>query len=185
MYRCSCNGRRAASAFRAPAFRRPAAGGRLVRAEAEMLDVTHGLIDQLRHMHVIERIDDPPPAALTDDQPDVLQQPQLVRDGGLLHPDGIDQLRDRVGALTQLREDQHPARSRKPLHCVGNPDSNFRIHLGPGRTTGDAVAHSIRLDFNMSARSLNNRSCRSLANARGSHAPGRANDTEGAYAARP
>ena len=98
-------------------------------AEPDVLDMTDSLIDQLGDMHVIQRVHDPPALTLTDDQADIPQQPQLMRDSGLLHPDRVDELRDRMRALAQLREDQHPARRRQPLHRVRDPHSDLHRHL--------------------------------------------------------
>jgi nickel/cobalt transporter (NicO) family protein len=123
-----------------------------------MFDVTYGLIDQLRHMHVIKRIDDPATAPLTDDQADVFQQPQLMRDRGLLHADRIDELGDRMRTIAQLREDQNPTRSRKPLHRVSDPHGDLRGHVAPGSATLDAVAHIALPVVSMTNHSLNKRS---------------------------
>ena len=46
-----------------------------------MLDVEDGLVDQVGHVRVVERVHDHAPAALPDDEPQVAKQPKLVGDG--------------------------------------------------------------------------------------------------------
>ena len=121
-----------------------AACGQLVSAEPNVLDVADRLIEQLGDMRVVQRVDDPPPLTLTDDQTDVPQQPQLMRHSGLLHPDRDHELGHRMRTLTQLREDQHPARRRQPLHRVCDPRSDLRSHLAPRSAAIHAVAHRLR-----------------------------------------
>ena len=126
--------------------------------EPDVLAVTNSLIDQLRDMPVVQRVNDPPPPTLTDDQTDIPQQPQLMRHSGLLHPDRVDELRNRTRALTQLRKDQYPTRRRQPLHRVRAPRSNLRRHPAPRGAALDAVAHSVPPTVSMNRNSLNNRS---------------------------
>ena len=126
--------------------------------EPDVLDMTNSLIDQLGDMHVIQRVHDPPPSTLTDDQTDIPQQPQLMRDSGLLQPDRVDELRDRMRALPQLREDQHPTRRRQPLHRLRDPRSDLHGHRFPRGAALDAVAHSPPPTVSMNRCSLNNRS---------------------------
>ncbi len=119
-----------------------------------MLDVTDGLVDELRDMDVVERIDDPPTLARADHQPDVTKQTKLMGDRRLLHPDRVNQLRDRMRTLTQLRQDQHPARRGQALHRVRDPLGHLRRHRATRRATIKPVTHP-HTTANMSNRSLN------------------------------
>jgi len=62
--------------------------------EPEMLDVRDDLLEQLGDMVVVQLIDDATAVAQPDDEPQVPQHPQLVRDGGSLHPDAVGDVGD-------------------------------------------------------------------------------------------
>jgi hypothetical protein len=69
-----------------PPARRSNLGAGVAGAETEMLDVVDRLVEQRRHMVVIEPVDDAASLAVSCDEAEVAQQPQLVGDGGLFHP---------------------------------------------------------------------------------------------------
>ena len=121
-----------------------------------------GLIDQRRDVFVVQRVDDSSSVAFTDDQADVSQQPELMRHGGLLHADRVDQLGDRMRTASELGEDVHPARSGERLHGVSHSYSDLRSHLAPRSPTGNSVGHDDPSVANMSDYSLNKCSCHRL-----------------------
>ncbi len=65
-----------------------------------MLSVRDSLTQESPDMIVVKRIDHLLAVALTNDQTQVTQHPQLVRNGGLAHPDLVRQLPDRARAYT-------------------------------------------------------------------------------------
>ncbi|MDX6583064.1 MAG: hypothetical protein QOI10_2248, partial [Solirubrobacterales bacterium] len=77
---------------------------------AEVLDVTDRLFEQLTHMVVVQVVDDLATLAATDDQPEMTQHPQLMRDRRRLHVHGRGQLVDRAWTAVQPPEDPQPAR---------------------------------------------------------------------------
>jgi hypothetical protein len=81
-----------------------------------VLGVRDGLGQQRPDVLVVERIDHLPAIALTDDQPEVTQHPQLLRDGGLRHVERVGEGADRAGAGSETAEDPHSARRRERLH---------------------------------------------------------------------
>src|SRR5439155_6469 len=68
-------------------------------AEAEVFDVEDGLVEQVGDVRVVQRVDDLAAAALADYEPEVSEDPQLVRDGRLLHVDGVGELANRAGGF--------------------------------------------------------------------------------------
>lgn len=63
-------------------------------AYAEMLEVVHGLIEQCRHVSVVEPVVHVLALPLTGDEPEVAQHAELMRYRGLLHPDLLGQVAD-------------------------------------------------------------------------------------------
>jgi hypothetical protein len=61
-------------------------------------------------------IDHPAVVALADDQSEMAQHPQLLRDRGLLHLDLFGEITNRARTSAQTTEDPHPARGRQRLH---------------------------------------------------------------------
>ena len=60
-----------------------------------MLDVRDDLLEQVGDVVVVELVDDLAAVALAGDEPEVAQQPQLVRDRRALHADRLRELVDR------------------------------------------------------------------------------------------
>ena len=58
------------------------------------------------------------PVAPADNQTQVTEQPQLMRDGRLFHADRLGELADRARTGVQLAEDADTARRRQRLHGV-------------------------------------------------------------------
>jgi hypothetical protein len=57
-----------------------------------------GFVEQRGDVVVVQPVDDLAAGALTDDQAESAQHPQLVRDGWGFHVDGVGQISDRAGA---------------------------------------------------------------------------------------
>jgi hypothetical protein len=53
--------------------------------EPEVFDVVHGLVEEVGDVGVVECVDDRPSATLADDEAEVTENAELVRDGGRLH----------------------------------------------------------------------------------------------------
>lgn len=58
-----------------------------MNAEPQMLDVVHRFVEQRGHVVVVKPVDDAATTAITNNQAQIAQQPKLVGDSGLLHPD--------------------------------------------------------------------------------------------------
>lgn len=71
-----------------------------------MFGVVDGLVDECGDVIVEERVDDVAPMALAVDQSHGAQQPELVRDGGLLELHGFDEVADRPRTIPKGRQDQ-------------------------------------------------------------------------------
>ena len=69
--------------------------------EAHVLDVADDLVEQVGDMVVVELVDDAAPVAAADHEPEMAQQPELVRDGRALHADRERDLADRGRARVQ------------------------------------------------------------------------------------
>jgi hypothetical protein len=54
---------------------------------AQVLDVAQRLVEQARHVRIMQPVDDTAAGADADHEPEVAQDPQLMRDGWLLHLD--------------------------------------------------------------------------------------------------
>jgi hypothetical protein len=91
-----------------------------------MLDMPDRLVDQIRDVRVVQRVDDCPAASLTDHEAEMSQQPQLVRHGGAFHPDGRCEVVDIAGALAQPRQNPDPARRGQRLHRLRHLTSDPR-----------------------------------------------------------
>jgi hypothetical protein len=78
------------------------------------------LVDQIRNVRVMKRVHDRAAASLTDDQPEMSEQPQLVRHSGTFHPDGLRKVIHAARAFAQPREDPHPARRGQRLHRLSH-----------------------------------------------------------------
>ncbi len=78
---------------------------RVSAAEAQVLDVVHGLVEELGDVVVVQAVDDPAALPRAGDQTQRAQQPQLVRDRRLFHADGFGQLRHAARALAEAGQD--------------------------------------------------------------------------------
>ena len=111
-----------------------AGGGLAVRgSEPEMLGVEDGLVEQLSHVVVVERVDDGAALPVAVDQTQVAQQPKLVGDRRLLHLDGLGELTHRGGALAQTTEDHQPTGRGERLQRRGNRLRRGEIEAGRRR----------------------------------------------------
>jgi hypothetical protein len=122
---------------------------------AQVLDVTDGLFEQLPHVVVVQVVDDLATLAATDDQPEMTQHPQLMRDRRGLHADGVGELADSLPAASQPTQDPHPAGGRQGLHGVRDRGGEVRVeafgvvqlavtHDKPGYLHVRSYVHTIR-----------------------------------------
>lgn len=100
-----------------------------------MFNVTQRLVQQAPHMGVIQAVDSVAPAPGADHQPQVAQDPQLVRDRRLGHFDTCCQFTHRAGALAQMRQDPNPTARGQCRHHSGNPISVLRANWCAGYDT--------------------------------------------------
>jgi hypothetical protein len=78
--------------------------------------VAQRLGDQGGHVGVEEPVDHVTPAAIADDKPQIAEDPQLMRDGRLLHLDLGAELTDRARTLHQPGQYLDPACGRESPH---------------------------------------------------------------------
>ena len=116
---------------------RPAAPA---QPEPDVLDVPGGLHEQLGDVVVVERVDDPPAAALADHEAQVAQDAQLVGDGRALHPDRPGEVADRGRPGVQPREDPQTAGRGQRLQALGRGPGVPRVP-GEPREVGRPVRH--------------------------------------------
>ncbi len=83
-----------------------------------MLDVGDRLLEELADVLVMERVDDAPPLPVTGHEPEVPEEPELVRHRGGLHGDRGRQGVHGTGAGMQTPEDPYPAGGGERLHRV-------------------------------------------------------------------
>jgi hypothetical protein len=110
-----------------------------------MLDVVDRLLEQVGDVRVMQGVDDGAPASLADDESEVAEEAQLVRDRRAFHLDGCGKLVDRAGTVAEAAEDTHPARSRQRLHCLRDLVRGRRIERRGCCVLGRAVGHAPRL----------------------------------------
>jgi hypothetical protein len=72
--------------------------------------------DEGRNVGVEEPVDDLTPAAVADHETEVTEDPQLMRDGGLLHLDLGAEITDRARTIHQPSQNLDPARRRECAH---------------------------------------------------------------------
>jgi hypothetical protein len=96
-----------------------------------VLDVVDGLVQEHRHVVVIQTVDGALAGPGAGDQAEVAQQAQLVGDRGLLHADRLGQAGHRAGRLAQPGEDQQAARGGQGLQ--GDGDLRRRLGVQPRR----------------------------------------------------
>ena len=100
-----------------------------------MLDVADDLLEQVGDVVVVELVDDLAPVAAAGHEPEVAQQPELVRDGRALHPDRERDLVHRGRARVQASEDPQPARRRQRLDAVRGDLREAVVAEQPGDIT--------------------------------------------------
>ena len=89
-------------------------------AEAQVLDVRDGLVEELADVLVVQLVLHTAPVAAPDDETEMTQNAQLVRDRRSLHPDMLGEVGHRAGPDPQAPEDPHAAPGRERLHRFGN-----------------------------------------------------------------
>jgi hypothetical protein len=117
-------------------------------AQTQVLDVVDGLVQEHRHVVVIQAVDDALAGPGAGDQAEVAQQAQLVGDRGLLHPDRLGQAGHRARRLAQPGQDQQPAGGGQGLQgdsdlrrCLGVQPRRGRLSLLIGGVThGPSIA---------------------------------------------
>jgi hypothetical protein len=114
----------------------------LDKSKAQVLDMEHGLIEQVRDVRVVEGVHDAPPAPLADHQPEVAKHAQLVRHRGALHPHGQGEFVHGAGSLAEPRQNANPARRRKRLHRLRNLPRGRGIDDGGPTVPFDSVTHT-------------------------------------------
>jgi len=62
--------------------------------ESDVFDVVDGLVEQVGDVVVVERVDGMSSLTLADDEVEVAEDAELVRDGGLLHLDRLCEFAD-------------------------------------------------------------------------------------------
>jgi hypothetical protein len=100
-------------------------------AQAQVLDVVDGLVQEHCHVVVIQAVDDALAGPGAGDQAEVAQQAQLVGDRGLLHADRLGQAGHAARRLAQPGEDQQPAGRGQGLQ--GDGDLRRRLGVQPRR----------------------------------------------------
>jgi deazaflavin-dependent oxidoreductase (nitroreductase family) len=110
-----------------------------------MLDMPDRLVDQIRNMRIVQRVDDRTAASLTDDQAEMPQQAQLMRHRRPFHPDRLRKLSHAAGTLAQPRQDPHPARRRQRLHRLRHITRRHRVDSGPPIVSFDFVCHPSKI----------------------------------------
>jgi hypothetical protein len=106
-----------------------------------VLDVVDGLVDERRDVIVVELVDDVAATAHADDQAEVTEDAELLRDGRLGHPHLARELADARRARAQAPQDQHAARRRERLHRGGNVPGRGCIDGAGYRLALNAVCH--------------------------------------------
>ena len=106
-----------------------------------MLDVEDGLVEQLRDMSVMKRVEDLLAATLPDHQPEMPQAAQLVRDGRGLHAHRVGHHSYRAGARLEVAEDLDPRGRRQHLHALGNDTSKLSVDRRRSGVSLNSVAH--------------------------------------------
>ena len=85
-----------------------------------MFDMEDRLLEQIGYVRVVQRVHDGPTVPLADDETEVAEDAQLVRDGRGLHLYCGRQVVHRPIAEPELAEDAHAARRGECLHGLGN-----------------------------------------------------------------
>lgn len=78
-----------------------------------MTGVRHGVVNDVGDMDVAQRVGDLPTAPLRLHQVAGAQYAQVLRDQGLGHAEGVDQLVDAAGPAVELADDRQTVRAGK------------------------------------------------------------------------
>jgi hypothetical protein len=81
-----------------------------------MLDMAKRLVQQNRDVRVIQPVDRLSHAAFPNNEIQIAQDPQLVRDRGLRHLYGLGQLTNAARTLAKTTQDLHPTRCPQAGH---------------------------------------------------------------------
>jgi len=106
-----------------------------------VLDVVQRLIEEVGDVRVVQRVDDLATSPLADNEPQVTEQTQLVRDRRRLHANRLGERVYRAGSLAQTTENPDAARRSKRLHRLGNLLGGSRVDGRRSRTSINAVGH--------------------------------------------
>jgi hypothetical protein len=77
------------------------------------------------------------------------EDPKLVRDGGLLHPDRVGELADGTGGLAQAAENPNAAQRRERLHRRCDFARRANVELADVALSLDAVRHRVQDSVNI------------------------------------
>ena len=108
-----------------------------------MLDVEHGLVEQVGYVRVVKPVDHLAPPALSNDEPQVTQHAELVRNGRRLHPDRRRELAHRARAFAQPTKNPHTTRRRKSLHRLRDLRRHHTIDSRRTCVPVNTVTHAI------------------------------------------
>jgi hypothetical protein len=94
-----------------------------------VLDMRDRLVEQMRDVVVVEVVDDAAAVATANDESEVPQEPELVRDGRSLHSHALGDLVDARRPGPQASEDLDPAGRGECLHGLREQAGELGIEL--------------------------------------------------------
>ena len=103
------------------------------------------LVEQVGDVRIVERVNHAPAATLADNESEVAQHTQLVRNRRALHLNGLSELVHIAGSLTEPRQNPDTARSRKRLHRLRDLPGRLRIDNRRPRVSLYPVTHPARI----------------------------------------
>ena len=106
-----------------------------------MLDVVDGLLEQVAHVRVVQRVHGSPADAFAYDEPEMSEESQLMRHGGLLHSDGLCELANRARCFSQASQDANAASGGERLHRLGHLASRLGVQTSETRGSAHTVGH--------------------------------------------
>jgi hypothetical protein len=107
-----------------------------------MLGVEHRFVEQRRDVVIVKCIDDLATSALADDEAELAQGAQLVRDSRGFHRDGVGEIPYRTGSLAQPSENANAAGGRERLHGHRDGGGGGLVYMrGRRRFALDSVGH--------------------------------------------
>jgi hypothetical protein len=105
-----------------------------------VLGVIDGLVQEHRHVAVIQRVDDRSPGSLGVHEAQMAEHAELVGYSGAFHADGVGQVADGARALPQGTEDPQPAGGGQGLHRLRDSLGGVGVDVGGRR---DPAARSV------------------------------------------